>query len=161
MYRKRTRIIFLIVLTISLITACSPATLSDINCQADDVDSEPPFIRLSEDAIKASNIPYPDQLADYSRVALSENQLTVTDVLCTSRVYESVTVATSALNILCAQSIGDKTEESYGDAACGIQNEGIGEIHFRQGDTVVTIREDAGGTHVAQWAEAVLGRLNK
>ncbi len=161
MYRKRNRNIMLIILTISLFVACSPPTLRDLNCQASDVETEPPFIFLTEDAIVPANSPFPDQMTGYSRVALTENQLTATDALCTIRVYESVDLAASALDYLCLQSTGEKTAESYGDAACGFQIGDVKEIHFQQGDAVVTVREDEGGAHVAQWAEAVDGRLSK
>jgi hypothetical protein len=159
MHQKRKSILFLIIITFTL-SACSPPTLSDINCQESDVTSDPPFIHIAEDAIVAANSPFPDLMTGYHRVALSENQLTVTDVLCTIRIYESNEFAASALELLCVQSAGERTAESYGDAACGFQNGDIREIHFQEGDTVVTIREDAGGAHVSQWAEAVYGRLS-
>lgn len=160
MYHLKIRNITLLILAaLTAITACSPPTLSEINCQPTDVSTDPPFIHIAEDAIVPANSPFPDQMTGYSRAALSENQLTITDVLCTIRVYDSPDLATAALDLLCLQSTGDRTEESVGSAACGFQNEGIKEIHFQEGDTVVTIREDAGGTHAAQWATAVYGRL--
>jgi hypothetical protein len=159
MYQKTRPVLLLILAAIAAITACSPPTLSEINCQPTDVTTNPPFIHIAQDAFVPASSPFPDQMTDYNRVALTENQLTITDVLCTIRVYESADLAASSLELLCLQSTGDRTEEPFGEAACGFQNEGIKEIHFQQGDTVVTIREDAGGTHASQWATAVYGRL--
>jgi len=161
MHLKRMRIVLLIVFVLSLLTACAPPGTSDINCQVSDVNSEPPFLLIKEETAVPATAPFPDQMTAYHRVALAEYQLTYADALCTVRKYEDVDIADVALRLLCLQSQGVETAEQYGEAACGFQNEGVREVHFRRGVTVVTVREDADGHHVSQWAEAVDGRLSE
>lgn len=122
--------------------------------------AEPPFLMIDEETAVPASAPFPDQMIAYHRVALAEYQLTYTDALCTVRTYQDADIAGYAWRMLCLQSQGVETTAAYGESACAFQNEGIMEVHFQRGEAVVTVREDAGGHHVSQWAEAVDGRLN-
>ena len=133
--------------------------MSELNCQPDDIKTDPPFTLLSEDSVAAASAPFPAQMTNYHRAALAEYQITYTDALCTLRIYQDEDTAVYALQQLCQAGTGDPTTTSYGEESCGFRNEGVVDLHFRQDEAVVTIREDGGGTHIGTWAEAVIGRL--
>ena len=153
------RYFLLLIMATSLLTTCAGPTIGEMNCQASDVDAEPPFVLLTEDTVASANAPFAEQMTNYHRAALAEYQLTYTDVLCTIRVYEDADTAVFALQQLCLAGTGEETAADYGQESCGFQTGGIVNAHFRQGAAVVTIREDGGGSHVGEWAEAVNGRL--
>jgi hypothetical protein len=160
MYPNQTRYLLLILLLTSLITACSPPSLGQKNCQLDDIDNNPPFLLIDEDTAVPPTAPFTDQITGYHRAALAEYQVTYTDALCTIRIYPDHDLAAFALTQLCQQSIGVQSTADFGDQACRFQDSGVVELHFRQDTAVITIREDLDGTHVPTWAAAVSDRLN-
>jgi hypothetical protein len=159
MHLKRRRFILLVLFIFWLLPACSSPSMSELNCQVSDVDAEPPFILLKEETAVPDTAPFKAQMTGYHRAALSEYQLAYTDALCTLRIYRDAEIAEEARRLLCQQASGTEVTAAYGEAACGFENGGVLEVHFRQGTAVVTVREDNGGSHVSTWAEAVNGRL--
>lgn len=168
--QKYLRFITLLGCLFVLLAACTSnndvndvaVTLSEVACQPEDVNTDPPFVIGSTRTAVPPETFLADQIENYYGVQLVENSLTNTTVYCDLFEMADEETAVEMLVRTCSAPNMEKAappSTPVGEEVCALEAIGYRMVNFRQGRVVVSILADFDGFGVDEWAVAVNGRL--